>query len=88
MWITGEESSYITVKFDGGIVVLRNGMRENELEIVFLKVCKDHRGKGIAQAALKMIKEHFRDHILIPIDIVETAVEFWELMKHRGLVQF
>lgn len=38
MWITVEESSYITVKFDGGIVVLRNGMRENELEIVFLKV--------------------------------------------------
>lgn len=88
MKITVEESSYIRVKFDGGSAVLRRGMRENELEVVFFQVCKDHRGKGIAQVVLMMIKEHFRDHILIPIDIVETAVEFWELMKRRGLVQF
>lgn len=88
MKITVEEASYIRVKFDGGSAVLRRGMRENELEIVFFQVCKEHRRKGVAFSALQMIKEHFYGHRLVPVDIVETANGFWKLMKKRGLVHF
>ena len=81
-----EEYSYINVRFDGGQAVLRQGLAANELEIVFFHVCPAKRNQGIGLAALREIQAHFRDRVLKPIDILETAEGFWNRMATLGVV--
>ena len=81
-----EECSYINVRFDGGQAILRNGMRSDEMEIVFFHVCPERRNQGLGVAALREIQAHFPKKVLKPIDILETAEGFWSRMANLGLV--
>ena len=86
MQIQVEECSYINVWFDGGQAVLRQGLVANELEIVFFHVCPAKRNQGLGVAALREIQAHFPEKVLKPIDILETAEEFWSRMATLGMV--
>lgn len=81
-----EECSYINVRFDGGQAILRNGMRPDEMEIVFFHVCPERRNQGLGVAVLRKIQVHFPKKVLKPIDILETAEGFWSRMANLGLV--
>ena len=81
-----EESLYISVLFDGGQAILRNGMRSDEMEIVFFHVCTERRNQGLGVAALREIQAHFPKKVLKPIDILETAEGFWSRMATLGIV--
>ena len=81
-----EEYSYINIRFDGGQAILRNGMRPDEMEIVFFHVCPERRNQGLGVAALREIQAHFPKKALKPIDILETAEGFWGRMANLGLV--
>lgn len=86
MQIQVEESLYIRVLFDGGQAILRNGMRSDEMEIVFFHVCTERRNQGLGVAALREIQAHFPKKVLKPIDILETAEGFWSRMATLGIV--
>lgn len=86
MQIQVEESLYINVLFDGGQAILRNGMRSDEMEIVFFHVCTERRNQGLGVAALREIQAHFPKKVLKPIDILETAEGFWSRMATLGIV--
>lgn len=81
-----EEYSYINIRFDGGQAILRNGMRPDEMEIVFFHVYPERRNQGLGVAALREIQAHFPKKVLKPIDILETAEGFWGRMATLGLV--
>ena len=86
MQIQVEESLYINVLFDGGQAILRNGMRSDEMEIVFFHVCPERRNQGLGVAVLREIQAHFPEKVLKPIDILETAEGFWSRMATLGIV--